>query len=127
MASPTSAELQTQIKDSVRIIDGFSFSTLASSIDTYSQSQEGDNYVSGAIATENMRSATSSLISNFDGLITSPILDFGKLANSLQGNVRSLLDSIDGDLFQYFIDNTLSANSRGISFGNISLPQTLAS
>lgn len=121
MASPTSTELSTQLTEAVEILedlDAGASSTLETNIDNLTQASEGDDADQRISAARRFRGQYSRLLQD-SSMIASVIQDFGLLAASPQRGVQALLDPVDGDLFQYFIDNSLSVNSRAITFGDV--------
>jgi len=51
-------------------------------------------------------------------VIVGHFLDLGKAINSSQTTIGELMDPHTGDLFQYFIDNAQSLNSRNLTYGS---------
>lgn len=120
MASPTFVEVMNQIKQVVLIYDNLKNSgvTYLSNVDAYQQLLEGDNSVNAANIEESTRNSLSNLIRNGGEVVKFHLLDMAKTIGSPQQTAEELLDPIDGDLFQYFIDNAQSLNSRNLTIGS---------
>lgn len=122
MASPTFAEIATQIKNLVGIYDALKTAgtTYLTNLDTYQQALEGDRAVKAASMEESTRSALAGLLSRGSAPISEHFLDWAKVIASSQSAPAALLNPVDGDLFQYFITNSQSVKERDITFGAIS-------
>jgi len=120
MASPTNAEIETQISEAIELIDDIDETTFLSNLDTLQQAMEGDFSSEVLQGAENARNSMASLLLSMDGLISPLLITYGKLAGSPQLTPAELLDPINGDLFQYFIDNSRSVNSREITHATAS-------
>jgi len=122
MASPTFAEKATQLKNAVGIAKDLNATaaTLRTDIDTLEQSLEGDWVGDAAASAGSVRSSYDSIFGKFISLLAPHFQDLAKVINSNQTDPATLMDSVLGDLFQYFITNSQSVNSRNITFGSVS-------
>ncbi len=120
MAAPTFAEVWNQIKAVVKIYDDLKTngSSYLTNLDAYQQSLEGDHAVDAANLEESTRSALSGLLRRGGDVVRQHMIDMGKVISSSQTTPEELMDPIDGDLFQYFINNAQSLNSRNITHGS---------
>jgi hypothetical protein len=123
VANPTQAEIQTQIKNSVKLLDTVrktaevTATTIATTIDTNIQALEGDYSVEALDAIEQFRSRYASLMTS--GMAVSLIAPHLKNYAILNGWPETDPDSLMGRLYDYFIANSLTVKSRDITFGAV--------
>jgi hypothetical protein len=121
MASPTFAQVWTQIKNVIKIYDDLKTNGTAylTNLDTYQQSLIGDFASDSASLEESTRSAISSILDFGQTVLEGHFLELAKVIGSSQNTISQLLDPESGDLFQYFITNSQSLNSRNLTYGTI--------
>lgn len=129
MATPTEAEVQAQIRNRIAILEElrkFAHSNSSGSLsnyiareDTDVQAQEGDFAPESLSALFRFRSLLNAAIVSptAQDLITPLFRAYAKVVGTFpETDINGILDRI----YQYMIDNSLSVNSRGISFGAVS-------
>lgn len=120
MASPSEAEIQTQISDLVAIYEhlrtagGTATPNLLGLIDTYEQAMEGDflSEAEGGLAA--MRAAYAACIESLLAALTPQIRSYGRQ----RGFPETDPSAIVARLYQDFIDRGLRVTSRVFSFGS---------
>lgn len=123
MASPTFAECQAQIKrlcyllHLVRDRAEVTSTTLATQIDTIQQAIEGDFATEEMAAVEAFRSRYASLLNSevVSSLLTPELLHIAKVRDWPDTDPTAILSR----LYEYMDANSLSVNSRNITFGSV--------
>lgn len=123
MASPTFAECQAQIKrlcyllHLVRDRAEITSTTLATQIDTIQQAVEGDFTADELDAVEAFRSRYASLMTSevVSSLLTPELLHIAKVRSWPDTDPVAILSR----LYEYMDANSLSVNSRNITFGSV--------
>lgn len=121
MATPTRAEVETQLSNLIKILDvhrdnvGVASGNYLTRESTYVQSMETDYPAEATNALQTFRGDLNNAIQRAAQMLVPNLRDYGKFIASpnATGDLQALFD----DIYQYFIDNNLRVNSRGISFG----------
>lgn len=121
MASPTAAEVRTQINNVVALLDKLynayevDGTNAIGLIDTLQQSLEGDWTAGVAGGIEGLRSGLSAAITpaTVRAMLDPLFLTYGKVLGFPEQDVPSILDR----LYEYMVNNSEDVNGRGISRG----------
>lgn len=120
MASPSFAEIWTQIKNAVAMLDDIRTDgqdSVITKLDTYVQSLEGDATPAALSAAQALRSSYAGLIGQAAAIL-GPHLDDLRKAISSSAPPRSL--QFWEDLREYMDTNSQDVQDRGINFGSVS-------
>ena len=119
MATPTEAEIKTQISNSVDLFEELlKYTTDAATNyidleDTLVQALESDFAPEEMAAIGSFRSRLDGALREIGNVFSSQFRKYGKFIKSPETGVISIFSR----LFQHFLDNTLSVNSREFTFG----------
>lgn len=120
MASPTLAECETQLKNLVKIFDDFltgGAATFLTNEDTYVQSLETNLPAEALDPIRAARAKVDEFLLGFVDAVTPIIREMGRLIDAPETDVRTI---IQRRLYDYYIANTKTIKSRGITYGSIS-------
>lgn len=121
MSNPTLAEIDTQFKNAIDILEEIrkfghvNAKNLISMQDTLVQSVEGDFSGDLVGSVGGLRSSFSGIVSAGGKVLTPIIRTYGKFMGTPETDEAAILDA----LYQYFIDNSLTVKSREITFGTV--------
>lgn len=119
MASPTEAEIQAQIKalvdiyEEVRKFGHVNATNLLAKIQSYEDILEGDFLPEAEQGIGSLRDFYSGSMLTFAQAVTPQLRSYGRLLKFPETDPTAIL----ARLYQYFIANSLSVNSRAITFG----------
>ena len=126
MASPSRTEIETQWQNAVKVIEDTRAdldADLVSNIDSLEQDLEGDYTPRGLVNwAAQMRSGASALVDGFASrIMLEPLIyEYGKLINSDARAVAGIMP----DIYRYMHDNSLTVNSRDITYATPSYSGT---
>ena len=124
MASPSAGELETQLKNAVDVLDssltGLA-STAASKVDTYQESIESDFAAAQSAAAESFRASCSSALGQAASVLEPILVAYNHhIVNAPETDAQGALTRI----YDYFVANTKTIKSRGITYGSASAAGT---
>lgn len=120
MSSPTQAELITQLQNLTRLADEMRLyaetnaQNFVSNQDTLIQSLEGDHADQVAVAVQSSRGGLNSALVALAAAFIAHIRDWGRLINS--PNEEGDFGLLFTDLYDYFIANALTIETRAITY-----------
>lgn len=120
MASPTFAELWTQIKNAVAMFDDIRTDgqdSVITKLDTYVQSLKGDSAPAALQAAQNLRASYAGLIGQAAAVLAPHLNDMRKAISS---TAAPLSQQFWEDLREYMDTNNEDVVDRGIDFGAVS-------
>ena len=116
MASPTAAELETQLKNAVALLENLaSANTIVNDLNTYEQSLESDYVVSQITAASQVRASVSSALGAASSVLE-PILR-AYVLHIVDEPATGSVDDIISRVYRYFVDNSKTIKRRAITYG----------
>ena len=120
MSSPSAGELETQWKNAVDFLEDTlsgSSASAATKVDTYMESIKSDFAKSQTDGAAAFRAVCSNSVSQgVAQQVLSPILI--AYAHHIVGTPERDIQSVISRIYTYFVDNSKSIKSRGITFGS---------